>query len=436
MSVFASKMIGQKRDGLEHSEEAIRCWIEDFLHGKVADYQMTAWLMAVYLNSMTERETVALTRAMLESGEQLNKGTCAGPRIDKHSTGGVGDKISLPLVAIAAASGLHVPMIAGRGLGHTGGTLDKLESITGLRVDLGTRKFERIVSRVGACIIGQTKEIAPADKRIYALRDVTGTVACRPLIIASILSKKLAAGLDGLILDVKVGRGAFMQNKKDARLLAQGLVRVATQLNTPTKALLSNMDQPLGEAIGNALEVKESIEILKDNGPKDATQLTIELAAEMLLLGRTVPHRAAGRKRAREVIESGHAFERFCAIVEAQGGDLKQIENPTTLPQAQHVMTVLSEKNGRIKDIDPLALAQLAQEMGAGRRLIGDRVDHAVGIVLKVKLDQMIKRGQPLCELHTQQTGRAARSQQERARSAFSVGRGKTPQNGVLLGRV
>jgi len=418
MKLMTPSFIAHKRDGHSHSPQEIAAFIDAFLRGSVADYQMTAWLMAVYMRGLDDEETVALTQAMLHSGRVLKRPQAGAPRIDKHSTGGVGDKISLPLAAIAACSGLSVPMIAGRGLGHTGGTLDKLEAISGYQVSLSVRRFAQIVGRVGASIMGQTADIAPADRRMYALRDVTATVACRPLIVASILSKKLAANLDGLVLDVKVGRGAFMASKKDARALAKSLVTVANQLGTKTIALLTDMDQPLGRSIGNALEVKESIDILRGIGPRDSTELTLRLVSEMLVLGKVASTRKQALVLARRSIDSGHALERFIKMVEMHGGDPAMISDPRRLPRARHVVPVLSPKAGYVADIHPLRLALLAQEMGAGRRLLSDPIDPAVGIELCAELGQHVEQGAPLCLLHLQHKSQRA---VEQAQAAFTL---------------
>jgi len=417
--VFApTSFIAQKRDGQPHRPQEIAAFIQAFLRGDAADYQMTAWLMAVYQRGLDDEETVALTQAMLQSGRVMKRPLPGAPRIDKHSTGGVGDKVSLPLAAIAASCGLSVPMIAGRGLGHTGGTLDKLEAISGYQVSLSEKRFAQIVKRAGASIMGQTADIAPADRRMYALRDVTATVACRPLIVASILSKKLAANLDGLVLDVKVGRGAFMTNTKDARALAKSLVRVANQLGTKTIALLTDMDQPLGRCIGNALEVKESIDILRGTGPADVTDLTLRFVSEMLVLGKIAPTRKQALTMARRSLEQGHALERFCKMVEMHGGDPRMISEPQRLPRARHVVPVLSSQDGYVTDIHPLQLALVAQELGAGRRLVSDSIDPAVGIELCAQLGQRVERGAPLCHLHLQ---KRAPHLIEQAQAAFTL---------------
>jgi len=399
-------LIAKKRDGQEHSEDEIRALIEQFMGGALTDYQMSAWLMAAFLQGLSERETVHLTRAMLGSGQALELRRTLSPCIDKHSTGGVGDKLSIPLAPLVAATGLKVPMIAGRGLGHTGGTLDKLESIPGYDVRLGVSRFRQILRKVGASIIGQTDAIAPADRRMYALRDVTGTVESRPLIVASILSKKLAAGLDGLVLDVKCGRGAFMQTQSTARALARDLVRVATQLGTPTVALVTNMDEPLGTTIGNALEVRESIDILRGQGPPDSTELVLLLGEEMLLLAEKAEEkpargaRARARARLEEALSSGRALEVLARMVAAHGGDPRVIESPQRLPRARHRIAVRAAKAGIVQSVDARVLAEVALALGAGRRRTEDTIDPAVGVELLKKRGDRVARGEELLLLH------------------------------------
>lgn len=398
-------LIEKKRDGGKHTEEEIRSLIGQFLRGSVADYQMSAWLMAAYLRGLDEGEMRALTSAMLHSGEILSWKSAGRSKIDKHSTGGVGDKVSLPLAALVASAGVEVPMISGRGLGHTGGTLDKLEAIPGFRIGLTQKEFQKTVSRVGCAIMGQTETIAPADRRIYALRDVTGTVACRPLIVASILSKKLAAGLDGLVLDVKVGRGAFMKDLASAQALAQSLVQVATDLGTPTIALLTDMDQPLGRTIGNALEVEESIAVLRCEGPKDTEELTLALGAEMLLLAGVEHEHASALKCLRGRLESGAALEVFRQMIEAQGGDVRVVEKPNLLPRAKVVRDVVAVGGGVVVDVDPLGLAEVALRLGAGRLQANEVIDPRAGVTLLAPKGTRVERGQPLLRLHVGKKG-------------------------------
>jgi pyrimidine-nucleoside phosphorylase len=394
-------LIAKKRDGGEHTDHEIQTLVDGFLSGQVADYQMSAWLMAAYLRGLSPSEMRALTKSMLESGKLLHLPKVRATKVDKHSTGGVGDKISLPLAPLVAEAGLAVPMISGRGLGHTGGTLDKLESIPGFRVHLSAKEFERIVARVGCAIMGQTAELAPADKRIYALRDVTGTVACRPLIVASILSKKIAAGLDGLVLDVKVGRGAFMKDRASAEALARDLVETASALGTKAEALLTRMDAPLGRTVGNALEVAESIEILRGDGPKDVTDLTIELGAEMLVLGGLEKSQKAAQLTLRKLLQSGKALERFERMVEAQGGDPRIIASPNRLPHVTRPRDLTAPKRGWVSEIDSFALGEVAVLLGAGRRRAQDIVDPRVGFEIMSPCGSEVSRGEPLLRVHT-----------------------------------
>lgn len=429
--MLPATLIAHKRDGGEHTPEDIRYLVEGFQAGKIADYQMSAWLMAVYLRGLSDAEMIALTEAMLHSGTILKRPKRGAPRIDKHSTGGVGDKLSLPLAPLVAACGLHVPMISGRGLGHTGGTLDKLESIPGYNTQLTAKQFERVIQKCGASIIGQTKNIAPADKRMYALRDVTATVACRPLIVASILSKKLAEGLDGLVLDVKVGQGAFMKDKKSALSLAKSLVAVSKGLGTPAVARLTRMEEPLGRTIGNALEVKESIEILRGTGPTDTTELTLTLAEEMLLLAGKAVSRSAARLLAKNALDSGRAFETFRHMVELHGGDPRAIDDPRRLPNTKTRLAVIASKEGVVQSVDSLALARLALELGAGRKRAEDPIDHAVGIELHVRVGDRVRKGDRLATLHNRSPSRI---HQATAAGAFDVGAGSPTPHDLLIG--
>lgn len=400
MALHPAALIAKKRDGAEHLASEIHALIESFLDGEMTDYQMTAWLMAVYLNGLSDDEMVALTEAMLHSGT-VRKVPRTGPmRIDKHSTGGVGDKISLPLVGVVAACGVTVPMISGRGLGHTGGTLDKLESIPGYDTRLTMKEFDRVCQKVGASIIGQSEDIAPADRRIYALRDVTGTVACRPLIVASILSKKLAAGLHGLVLDVKVGRGAFMREARQARSLARSLVDVSTRLGTPAIARLTRMEEPLGRTIGNALEVAESIEILRGEGPSDTTEITLTLADEMLVLAGAAKSTQEARRATLRALSSGEALARFRRMVELHGGDPRVVDDPRKLPRTSSRIVLRAPKAGIVRQIDSLLLAELALDLGAGRRRAADPIDPAVGIEVHVRIGDRLAQGDELATLH------------------------------------
>ncbi len=422
--------IAKKRDGIAHEEGEIRRLIEALGKGELADYQMSAWLMAAFLRGLDPRETLELTDAMLESGTVLDLSDVLGVKVDKHSTGGVGDKISIALAPLVAACGVPVPMVSGRGLGHTGGTLDKLEAIPGFRVDLSIDDFRRIVGEVGTCMIGQTKEIAPADKRIYALRDVTATVESIPLITASILSKKLAEGIDALVLDVKVGRGAFMKDLERARALARSLVDVAKRGGKGVTAVLTDMDHPLGLTIGNALETVEAIDILHGRGPADTTELTIELAAEMLVLGRVAGDVAEGREKAQRAVSDGRAAETLRKMISAQHGDARVVDDTSILPRAPHVRAVLAERDGWVTDIDPLVLGLAAVQLGAGRTRTDQKVDHAVGIVLRVTQGTRVEKGAPLADVHVRDD---ATDVIARVKSAFTMGDAETSRKPLII---
>lgn len=389
-----------KRDGHTHPRATIEALVRGLMQGSVADYQMTAWLMAATLRGLDLRETVALTHAMLHSGDRLQHVRLGSPTVDKHSTGGVGDKISLCLAPLAAACGLHVPMISGRGLGHTGGTLDKLESIAGYETHLSIPRFKKIVRDVGASIIGQTESLAPADRRIYALRDVSGSVESESLICASILSKKLAAGLDGLVLDVKVGRGAFMKQPRTARRLARLLVRVGGELGLRVSALLTDMSSPIGRSIGNALEAAEAIEVARGEGPADTRRLTIELVVEMLRHAEPEGEEVERRARVEQALSSGAAAERLERMIAAHGGDARVVNDPGRLPKSRYRRTVAAPLAGRLESFDALQLGHLALALGAGRTRADLPVDPAAGIELLVSPGETLAAGQPTLRLH------------------------------------
>jgi pyrimidine-nucleoside phosphorylase len=413
------ELIAKKRDGDELSGAEIGRLIAAHGSGELADYQMSAFCMAVYFQGMSPAETTALTHAMLRSGEVIDLGDLGRPKVDKHSTGGVGDKVSLCLAPLVAACGVAVPMISGRGLGHTGGTLDKLEAIPGLTVDLPIGEFARIVREVGVCMIGQTATLAPADRRIYALRDVTATVETIPLIVASILSKKLAEGIDALVLDVKVGRGAFMKTPERARELAEALVRVGTQAEKRVSALLTDMEAPLGNAVGNAIETREAIDVLRGEGPDDVVEITVALGAEMLALaGLAEP--AEARSRMLEAIGSGAGARVFERMIEAQRGDPRVVEDPTRLPRTDHSVELESDVSGVVTAIDALEVGLTAVAMGAGRTRTDQAVDHAVGIELCCARGEEVEAGQPLALLHLRDPEQAE-AHAVRLRAAITV---------------
>lgn len=387
-------LIEVKRDRGQMEPDAIRAVIAAYSRDEVPDYQMAALLMAIYLNGMSPAELAPWTDAMLRSGQVLDLGHIAGVKVDKHSTGGVGDKISLPLAPLVAACGVPVPMVSGRGLGHTGGTLDKLESIPGFRTDQTVERFIELVGTLGLGLIGQTAEIAPADKRLYALRDVTGTVASIPLIASSIMSKKLAEGIDALVLDVKVGTGAFMRTLDDARTLAETMVAIGEKMGKKVVALLTDMNQPLGRTVGNALEVRESIDILRGEGPTDTTALTLELARTMLLLGGKDP------AEAERALKDGRGLERFRQIIEAQGGDPKVVDDPDRLPTATREVVLEAPRDGYVAAIDTTAVGVAGVCLGAGRAKKEDAIDPAVGLTIEARLGDRVAKGQPLVRVH------------------------------------
>ncbi len=411
-SFRAIDVIRKKRDAIELSREEIEGLVNAYTKGDIPDYQVSAWLMAVVLRGMTRSETAALTDAMLRSGEVLDLSSLPARKVDKHSTGGVGDKTSLVLAPLAAAAGVAVPMISGRGLGHTGGTLDKLEAIPGFNVNLPVAEFRRLLEVCGCAMIGQTAEIAPADRKLYALRDVTGTVESPYLICASIMSKKLAEGIDALVLDVKTGSGAFMKSEKDAAFLAEIMVETGERMGKEVVALITDMDQPLGKMIGNALEVVEVVEVLRGDGPEDLRELCLELAGWMLHLGKVAGSVAEGKQKSAQLIESGHALERFRQMVELQGGDPHVIDDAKKLPQAQHTMQVQSAKSGYLVSMQCEQIGTACVILGGGRERKEDAVDPSVGIILHKKVGDQVATGEPLATIHYNAEPRAQRARQ------------------------
>jgi len=430
------EVIHRKRDGHAVPAEEIAELVRGFTAGEIPDYQMAAFCMAVFFRGMGDGEVGALTEAMLRSGDVLDLSDIPGAKVDKHSTGGVGDKVSLPLAPLAAACGLRVPMISGRGLGHTGGTLDKLEAIPGFRVDLPVERFRALVGSVGACLVGQTARLAPADRKLYALRDVTATVESIPLIAASIMSKKLAEGIDALVLDVKVGSGAFMKRLDDARALARTLLAIGRGMGKRVSALLTAMDQPLGRAVGNALEVEESIALLRGGGPADLRALTVELTAEMLLLGRAAPDREAARARVEGAIADGRGLAKLREIVAAQGGDPRAVDDPARLPRAPRVQAVPAPASGWVEAIDTEAIGLAAVALGAGRARVEDRVDPAVGLVVEKKLGDRVERGEPLVQVHHREAGAPFERVAARVAAAYRIGPAAPPAGPLVLERI
>jgi pyrimidine-nucleoside phosphorylase len=401
-------LIRKKRDGGELSSDEIQFLVRAYTGDEIPDYQMAAWLMAVLIRGMTGAELSALTGAMLHSGEVLDLSDIQGPKIDKHSTGGVGDKTSLIIAPVVAAAGVTVPMISGRGLGHTGGTLDKLQSIPGFNINLSLSEFRRVLKALGCGLIGQTAEIAPADKKLYALRDVTATVESPNLICASIMSKKLAEGIDGLVLDVKTGSGAFMKTEKDSVQLAELMVETGERMGKKMVALITDMDQPLGLKVGNALEVEECIEVMQGSGPADLREVSVELAAWMLYLADRTPSVDQGRQLASELIANGSALTRFREIIKHQGGDAGVIGDPRRLPQAQHQSPFPSPSSGFVNSIQCEQVGIASLVLGGGREKKEDLIDPAVGLILHKKVGDSVRQGEPLCTIRYNSDARLA----------------------------
>jgi pyrimidine-nucleoside phosphorylase len=429
------EILAAKRDGERLSTDEIGGLVRALMDGSLADYQMAAWLMAVFFRGLDEAETVALTEAMLHSGRVLDLSSVPGAKVDKHSTGGVGDKVSLCLAPLVAACGVPVPMVSGRGLGHTGGTLDKLEAIPGFRTDLTAARFAEVVRDVGTCMIGQTSEIAPADKRIYALRDVTATVECIPLIVASILSKKLAEGIDGLVLDVKVGRGAFMKDEARARELAAHLVRVGTRAGKKVVALLTSMDAPLGVEVGNASETREAIDVLRGGGPDDLVECTMALGAEMVVLGGRAGTLAEARTRLAQAVASGAGARVFERMIEAQGGDPRVVSEPARLVIAPATVGVKATRSGVVEAVDALAIGLAGVAMGAGRARADAAIDPSVGISVDAKPGRQVRAGDVLARVHVRNAADADRVV-ERIAGAFRIGETAPALTPLVRGRL
>ena len=397
----AIDLIRKKRNGLQLNKEEIEYIVKNYTNGVIPDYQLSALLMAILLKGMNSKETAALTNSMLNSGKTIDLSSFKGFKIDKHSTGGVGDKTSLILAPIVASAGIYVPMISGRGLGHTGGTLDKLESIPGFRTDLSLFESKKILKKCRAILIGQTSEIAPADKLIYSLRDVTATVESIPLITASIMSKKLAEGIDGLVLDIKTGNGAFMKSRNDSEELANSLIKTAKSFKKRVIAFITDMNQPLGGYVGNWLEVYESIEVLKGNIKNDLYNLSVRLAGAMIFLGEKAKSIKEGEGIAKEQIENGNAFKKFLEIVELQGGDINYINYPDIYNKPKFSKKINSSKNGFIKEMNTYQIGIASLELGTGRKRKEDKIDHKAGIIFNKKIGDYLKRGEMICQVYS-----------------------------------
>ena len=393
-------IIEKKKNKEELTDDEIKFWIDGVTDESIPDYQTSALLMAIVLNGMTDHETAKLAECMMKSGDVIDLSDIEGIKADKHSTGGVGDKTSLALGPIISACGLKLAKMSGRGLGHTGGTLDKLESIEGFNVFLKEEDFKKQVNEIGFAIIGQTGELVPADKKLYALRDVTATVDSIPLIASSIMSKKLAYGSDTILLDVKYGEGAFMHTIEDAKKLANAMISIGKKLGKDTKAMITDMNQPLGNTIGNALEVKEAIETVKGNGPKDFTELVLTAGEIMLVQGKIAKNKNEARAMLEDAINSGKAFEKLKKMVEYQGGNVKQIEDPDLLPQAKFKTQMKSQKEGYIDNIHSMNLGILSMKLGGGREKKEDNINYAVGLEMKVKKGDKIKKDDILATVY------------------------------------
>lgn len=393
-------IIEKKKNKLALTDEEIQFWIDGVTNDTIPDYQTSALLMAIVLNGMDEHETAKLAEAMMNSGDVIDLSSIEGIKSDKHSTGGVGDKTSMALGAMVAACGLKVAKMSGRGLGHTGGTLDKLESIDGFNCFLTEDQFKKQVDEIGLAIIGQTGELVPADKKLYALRDVTATVNSIPLIASSIMSKKLASGSNTILLDVKYGEGAFMQNIEDAKTLANAMISIGNKLGRNTMAMITDMNQPLGNTIGNALEVQEAIETVQGHGPKDFTELCMRAGEIMLIQGKLASSKEEARKMLEEAISSGKAFEKLLKMVEYQGGNVERIKNTDLLPKSKFVTEIKSKEAGYISHIHSMQLGILAMHLGAGRATKADPINYAVGLKMNVKKGDMVQAGDLLCTVY------------------------------------
>ncbi len=413
-------LIEKKRDGKELTRDEIAFLIRGYTRDEIPDYQMAAWLMAAFLRGMTDAETVALVEEMLYSGDVLTHDHVHLPKVDKHSTGGVGDKTSLVIAPIAAACGVAVPMISGRALAHTGGTLDKLEAIPGFRTNLSLAEFGEVLARCGLSLIGQTKEIAPADRKLYALRDLTATVPFIPFICGSIMSKKLAEGIDGLVLDVKTGNGAFMRKFEDSRKLAEALVAIGRRMGKRVTALITDMNQPLGCWVGNAVETFEAIECLQGNLDDDFAELNIELAAQMIAVGGVETDLEKARRLSREAVTSGKALEKFRAVIEAQGGDSRVCDDPKLLPQATKQHIIAATRSGFVAGIETDEIGRIVMDWGGGRRWLEDKIDYSVGLHIHAKLGDEVKAGDPLVTAHFNDESKLE-AMQARVLSAYRI---------------
>jgi pyrimidine-nucleoside phosphorylase len=425
-------LIQRKRDGKELAPEEIEFLIEGYTNGDIPDYQMSSFLMAVFFSGMSDREVSRLTECMLRSGDTVDLSDIPGVKVDKHSTGGVGDKTSFIVAPLAAAAGVVVPMMSGRALGHTGGTLDKLESIPGFRTNLTAEEFHKQLSELGLCFIGQTERLAPADRKLYALRDVTATVESIPLISSSIMSKKLAEGVDALVLDVKVGSGAFMKKQVEARRLAQTMVGIGRRMDKKVQALITDMNQPLGYAIGNALEIMEASQTLQNAGPADLTKLSIELAARMIYLGKKTATLDEARRLAEQHLVDGSGYRKLKQVVAAQGGNAQALDKFELLPNATGMREITSPRGGYVSSINAEDIGVASNMIGAGRDRKEDTIDPAVGIILEVKTGEKVDAGSVLCRLYYTKEDRVEEAA-EMVEDAFSLSPQKPDERELIL---
>lgn len=432
---FVPELIEKKRNGGKLSKDEIRYLVEGYVKGEIPDYQMAAFLMAVYFRGMDGEETAELTLAMARSGEMVDLSAIEGVKVDKHSSGGIADTTTLVLLPLAASAGVKVAKLSGRGLGHTGGTIDKLESIPGFNTELSKEEFIRIVNEIGAAISGQSKDLVPADKKLYALRDVTATVDSIPLIASSIMSKKIAGGADKIILDVKFGNGAFMKKYEDALELAKTMVKIGELAGKPTVAYVTDMDQPLGMAIGNALEIIEAAEVLKGRGHEDLLNLSLEFGAEMMRLSGIEEDKAKAREKLLENIKSGKALEKFKEIINKQGGNPGVLEDYSLLPQARFRCEVEAQEEGWIESIDALKLGLTAMKLGAGRQKKDDRIDHSVGIWLGGKIGDRVEKGKPLAVIYANDEEKLKWALKE-VREAFRISPNKVEKRKLIRARI
>lgn len=431
----AYDVIYKKRMGEELTRAEIEFLVKGFTAGEIPDYQMAAWAMAVCLRGMTARETADLTMAMAHSGDVIDLSAIHGKKVDKHSTGGVGDKVSLVLVPLVAACGAPVAKMSGRGLGHTGGTLDKLEAIPGMRIERTTGEFIEQVNGIGCAVVGQTGNLVPADKKLYALRDVTATVDSIPLIASSIMSKKIAGGADAIVLDVKTGSGAFMKTREDSFRLAQAMVDIGREVGREVAAFVSDMDQPLGFAVGNALEVSEAIETLRGFGPQDLEAVCLSLGAQMLRLAGVAPDAESARKMLTRALRSGAGLNKLVELIEAQGGDVSYIRQPVKLPRAATIVPLIAPQAGYVQAIEALEVGVAAAMLGAGRETKESVIDQAVGVVLRKKVGDAVEAGEALADLHVNDASRLGEVK-ERLLNAYTIGTEKPADHKLIYGLV